>query len=81
VRLPAGGSGTVLLSPKLSSAPAPNRATRATIAFAESDRPGGREPTMPMPRTEQSTLTQIQLTPAVELDERNGAVGVPGTMR
>ena len=28
-----------LLSPKLSSAPPPNRATRATIAFPESDRP------------------------------------------
>ena len=59
----------LLLSPKLRSAPAPNRATRATIAFPESDRPDGREPTMPLPRTEQSVLTQIQLTSAVELDE------------
>jgi hypothetical protein len=30
------------------STPAPNRAAR-TIAFAESDRPGGREPEMPLP--------------------------------
>jgi hypothetical protein len=30
------------------STPAPNRAARA-IAFAESDRPGGREPEMPLP--------------------------------
>ena len=40
----------LLSSPKLSSAPTPNGATRATIAFLESDRPDGREPTMPMPR-------------------------------
>ena len=35
-----------LLPPKLSSAPAPNRATRATIAFPESDRPDGPEAAM-----------------------------------
>ena len=29
----------------------PNRATRATIAFPESDRPDGREPAMPLPRS------------------------------
>jgi hypothetical protein len=38
------------LSPKLSGAPAPNRATRATIEFPKSDRPDGREPAMPLPR-------------------------------
>jgi len=44
-------SGTGLFSsPKLGSAPPPNRITRVTIAFPESDRPDGREPTMPMPR-------------------------------
>ena len=41
-------------SPRLSSAPAPNRATRATIAFPESDRPDGREPAMPLPRQQPS---------------------------
>ena len=40
----------LLSSPKLSGAPAPNRATRATIALPESDRPDGREPAMPLPR-------------------------------
>ena len=42
------------LPPKLSGAPAPNRATRATIAFPKSDRPDGREPAMPLPRTHAS---------------------------
>ena len=42
------------LPPKLSGAPAPNRATRATIALPESDRPDGREPAMPLPRTRSS---------------------------
>ena len=37
-------------SPKLSGAHPPNRATRATIALPESDRPDGREPAMPLPR-------------------------------
>ena len=46
-----------LSSPKLSSAPTPNGATRATIAFLESDRPDGREPTMPMPRTQSHNLS------------------------
>jgi hypothetical protein len=36
-------------SPKLSGAPDPNRATRATIALSKSDRPDGREPAMPLP--------------------------------
>ena len=40
----------LLLSPKLSGAPALNRATRATIALPESDRPDGRELAMPLPR-------------------------------
>ena len=40
----------LLSSPKLSNAPTPNRGVRVTIAFPESDRPDGREPTMPMPR-------------------------------
>jgi len=40
----------LLQSPKLRSAPAPNR---ATIAFPESDRPGGHEPAMPLPRLQQ----------------------------
>ena len=39
-------------SPKLSGAPDPNRAIRATIALSKSDRPGGREPAMPLPRTQ-----------------------------
>ena len=39
------------LPPKLSSEAAANRATRVTIAFCESDRPDGREPAMPLPRT------------------------------
>ena len=47
-------SSSLALSPKLSSAPTPNGATRATIAFLESDRPDGREPTMPMPRPQSS---------------------------
>ena len=42
------------LPPKLSGAPAPNRATRATIALPESDRPDGREPAMPLPRERSS---------------------------
>ena len=41
-------------SPKLSSAPPPNRDTRATIAFPESDRPDDREPAMPLPRPQSS---------------------------
>ena len=40
----------LVLSPKLSGAPAPNRATRTTIALPESDRPDGRELAMPLPR-------------------------------
>ena len=43
----------LLLSPKLSRAPPPNRAPRAAIAFPESNRPVGGEPTMPMPRLQQ----------------------------
>jgi len=33
------GAAALVLSPKLSGAAAPNRASRATIAFLESDRP------------------------------------------
>ena len=45
--------GALSQSPKLSGAPAPNRATRATIALPKSDRPDGREPAMPLPRLQQ----------------------------
>ena len=43
-------SRSLALSPKLSGAHPPNRATRATIALPESDRPDGREPAMSLPR-------------------------------
>jgi hypothetical protein len=48
------GVVALVLSPKPSGARAPNRATRATIALPESDRPDGREPAMPLPRFRQS---------------------------
>ena len=50
----SASNAALLLPPKLSSALAPNGATRATIAFLESDRPDGREPAMPMPRIQSS---------------------------
>ena len=53
----AASSSSLALSPKFSGAPAPYRATRATIALPESDRPDGREPAMPLPRKGASVRT------------------------
>ena len=39
-----GGNGALVLPPKLSSADRANRATHATVAFLESDRPDGPRP-------------------------------------
>ena len=51
--LAPAGRFSLACAPKLSGAPAPNRASRATIALPESDRPDGREPAMPLPRLQQ----------------------------
>jgi hypothetical protein len=47
-------SGRLSQSPKPSRAVPRSHAGAATIALVESDRPDGREPTMPMPRTQLS---------------------------
>ena len=66
-------SRSLALSPKSSGAAAPYRASRATIALPESDRPDGREPAMPLPRTQPSCRGRADDCMARMMRKSNGA--------